>query len=85
MECFAVRCHESEVVFAHAVPVKGRDGDNFVAGLITADVEFMGHAKLILKSDNEPALLASGQAAQLNIRCGVHKDGSKVESVSVEH
>ena len=41
MKCLAVRCHESKAVFAHAVPVKGRDEDNFVANLIKADVEFM--------------------------------------------
>ena len=34
MKCIAVRCHESKAVFAHNVPVKGRDGDNYVAGLI---------------------------------------------------
>ena len=85
MECLAVRCHESKAVFAHAIPVKGRDEDNFVAGLITTDVEFMGHVTLILKSDNEPALLALGQAALLNIRCDVQKDESKVESISMEH
>ena len=85
MKCLAVRCHESKAVFAHAVPVKGRDEDNFVAELITTDVGFMGHVKLILKSDNEPALLALGRSALLNIRCDVQKDESKVESISIEH
>ena len=34
MKCIAIRCHESNAVFAHNVPVKGRDEDNYVAGLI---------------------------------------------------
>jgi hypothetical protein len=39
MKCIAIRCHESKAVFAHNVPVKGRDEDNYVAGLIATDVE----------------------------------------------
>ena len=85
MTCLAVRCHESRAVFSHAIPVKGRDEDNFVANFIKADVEFMGHVKLILKSDNEPALLALGQAALLSIRCDVQNGESNVEGVSFEH
>jgi hypothetical protein len=85
MKCLAVRCHESKAVFAHAIPVKGRGEDNFVADLVKSDVEFMGHVKLILKSDNEPALLALGQAALLSIRCDVVAGESKVESISFEN
>ena len=32
--------------------MEGRDEDNFVANLVETDVEFMGHVKLIFKSDN---------------------------------
>ena len=42
MKCLAVTCHESKAAFAHAIAVKGRDEDNFVAGFITTDVEFHG-------------------------------------------
>ena len=85
MKCIAVRCHESKAVFAHNVPVKGRDEDNYVAKLVATDVEFMGHVKVILKTDNEPALLALATAALLNIRIDAQKDGSPVRGVSVEH
>ena len=85
MKCLAVRCHESKAVFSHAIPVKGRDEDNFVANLIKTDVEFMGHVKLILGSDTEPALLALGQAALLVIRCDVQNGGPQVEGISFEH
>lgn len=85
MKCIAIRCHESDAVFAHAILVKGRGEDNFVANFVKTDVEFMGHVKLILKSDNAPAFLAFGQAALLNIRCDVIAGESNVESVSSEH
>ena len=68
MKRLAVWCHESKAVFAHAIRVKGRGEDNFAADLVKTDVGFMGHVKLILKSDNGPALLALGQAALLSFR-----------------
>ena len=85
MKCIAIRCHESKAVFAHNVPVKGRDEDNYVASLIATDVEFMGHVKVTFKTDNEPALLALATAALLNIRIDAQKDDSPVRSVSIEH
>ena len=85
MTCLIIRCHESKAVFAHSVPVKGRDENNYVANLITSDVAFMGHIKLLLKSDNEPALLALGRDALLAIKCQVLADESPVERISLEH
>ena len=85
MKCIAIRCHESKAVFAHSVPVKGRDEDNYVAELVATDVQFMGHVKVILKTDNEPALLALATDALLNIRVDAQKDESSLQSVSLEH
>ncbi len=85
MKCLVIRCHESKAVFAHSVPVKGRDEDNYVANLIASDISFMGHIKLLLKSDNEPALLALGRDALLAIKCQVLADESPVEKISIEH
>jgi len=45
----------------------------------------MGHVKVILKTDNEPALLAPATAALLNIRIDARKDDSPVRSVSTKH
>ncbi len=84
MKCLIVRCHESKAIFAHAIPVKGDDEDHDVADLIASDVAFMGHVRLLLKSDNEPALLKLAEAALLKIRCQVQKDESPVKSVSSE-
>ena len=71
MKCLIIRCHESKALFAHCIPCKGADEDKYVASLITSDVAFMGHVKLILKSDNEAALLTLVRAALQEIRCTV--------------
>jgi hypothetical protein len=84
MKCLIVRCHESKAVFAHAIPVKGADEDHYVADLIASDVAFMGHIRLLLKSDNEPALLALAEAALQRIRCQVQKDQLDIETISTE-
>ena len=42
---------------AHAVRTKGANDDGFAAARICEDIEFAGHTKVILRSDNEPALL----------------------------
>ena len=69
MKCIIVRCHESKAVFAHAIPCKGPDEDGYVVDLVLSDVVFMGHTKLILKSDNEASLLALVAHAPMAIRC----------------
>ena len=56
MKCLIARCHESKAVFARAIPVKGDDEEHYVADFIASDVSFMGHIKLIIKTDNGPAL-----------------------------
>ena len=57
-KCLVVRCWETKAVFAHIVPQKGADEEKYVAGLVCADIEWLGHVKLVLKSDNEEAILA---------------------------
>ena len=44
------------VIFAHVVPCKGRDEDDYVTNIICEDLAWLGHTKMILKGDNEPAL-----------------------------
>ncbi len=47
----------SRTVFAHAVHKKGVDDKRFAADIIVDDVLWLGYAKVILKSDNEPAII----------------------------
>ena len=58
MKCIVMRCHESKAVLAHCVPCKGTDEDGFVVDLICRAVAWLGHTRLILKTDNEKALLS---------------------------
>ena len=56
MKRIVVRCFASKMIFGHVIFHKGASEDQFVCGLIVADIAWLGHTKLILKSDNEPAL-----------------------------
>ena len=56
IKCLVVRCLHSKMIFGHVIPYKGAGEDQFVVGLVVADIAWLGHTKMILKSDNEPAL-----------------------------
>ena len=56
VKCLLVRCTSTKAVFAHCVPAKGATEDQYVSSLIVSRVEWLGHTRLILKADNEPAL-----------------------------
>ena len=76
-----VRCVASKIIFGHVVPYKGAGEDQFVCGLVVADIAWLGHTKLILKSDIEPALQTFvGQAIE---RARVQCRG--LASISQEH
>ena len=47
---------EPKQFFAHRVQVKGIDERRFIIDMVTGDIAWLGHVKLLLKSDNEPAL-----------------------------
>ncbi len=81
IKCIIIRCHESKALFGHVVPCKGLDEDGFVVGLVVSAVTWLGHVKLILKSDNEPALLALAKRPLEAVRFKVEA----VESISDEH
>ena len=44
-------------LFAHAVPRKGPDEQGYIVDQIVADVLWLGHAKVVIRTDNEPAIL----------------------------
>ena len=46
----------TKVMFARMMPRKGRDA--YAIRQVTNDLESLGHPKIILKSDNEPAIKA---------------------------
>ena len=42
-----VRCLRSKMIFGHVVPYKGVGEDQFVVGLVVADIVWLGHTKMI--------------------------------------
>ena len=48
---------KTKTIFAHAVVEKGADEEGYAVTRIVEDIAWLGHTKLILKSDNEPAIL----------------------------
>ena len=58
VKCIAVRCASTKALFAHVVPCKGLDENGWVADTVVQDVAWLGHTKLIIKADGEPALQA---------------------------
>ena len=64
MKCVIVRDSMTKVIFAHVVPRKGLDEHLHVVKLVCADIEWMGHVKMILKCDNEAAIVSQKEAAK---------------------
>ena len=79
-KCLAVRCLKLNAIFGHVVPCKGADEEGLVTDMIIRDVEWLGHTRLILKADNEPALQALVKAALQMIKI----DCKHVEQVSAD-
>ena len=63
VKCLIVRCHKSRAIFAHVVPCKGADEQGIVADMVVSDVEWLGHTRIIIKADNEPAVQALARQA----------------------
>ena len=57
VKCLLVRCLQGKNVFAHVVLQKGDDEDHYCAEIAVADIEWLGRTKLIIKTDNEPAIV----------------------------
>jgi hypothetical protein len=53
-----VRDHASKSTFSHVVPCKGVEGSDYPAKQVAFSISQLGRPKLILKSDNELAMLA---------------------------
>ena len=58
VKILVAKCHQSKCVFAHTVPQKGLDPALYAVERLKRDVMWLGHTRLVLKSDNESAILA---------------------------
>ena len=57
LKLLVVKDTKSKAVFAHAFPQKGIDEKRFSVDMVVADVLWLGYSKVLLKSDNEPAIV----------------------------
>ena len=57
IKVLVVRDDKSKSVFGHVFPQKGIDEKGFAVSSLVEDVWWLGYSKLILKSDNEPAIV----------------------------
>ena len=57
-KCLLVRCISNKTIFAHVVLQKGGDEEHYCAKLVVSDLEWLGHACVILTSYNESAIVA---------------------------
>ena len=47
----------TRALFAHAVPQKGVDANCYAAKMISDSIAWLGHARVAVRSDNEPAIV----------------------------
>jgi hypothetical protein len=57
MKVLVAKDSKSKTVFAHAVVAKGSDDDGYAVSRMAEDIAWLGHTKIILKSDNERAIV----------------------------
>ena len=79
LKVLVVKDTKSKSVFAFAVPQKGIDEKRFAVDAIVESVLWLGYSKVILKSDNEPAIMKLLQAAPATLKV------SGVDQASEEH
>ena len=63
-------CSKTGDYFMHAVPKKGLDARGYSASCLSKSVLSMGHARCVLRSDNEPAMLQIVKTATGQVRLG---------------
>ena len=80
LQILVARDSQSRAVFAHAVPSKS-PSDGLAVNRLLEDVQWLGHTRIALRSDNEPAIVALLKRALCTVR--VHVED--LEQVIEEH
>ena len=68
IKVLVVRDNRSKAVFEHTVLVKGADEGGFAVKAIVDDAVWRGYSKVVLKIDNEPAILKLLQESLRDVR-----------------
>ena len=71
VKCILIRDHATKCVFAHVVPCKGDDEDSYAVKLVVSALTWVGHVRLILRSDGEPAILVLVKRALETLKTSV--------------
>ena len=58
VKILVAKCHQSRRILVHVVPQKGLDPALYVVERLKRDVMRLGHTRMVVKSDNECAILA---------------------------
>ena len=61
-------CSATKFLFAHAVLTKGPGENRYAADAIAGSIAWLGHVRVILRSDNEPALVSLKEALAQRLR-----------------
>ena len=72
MPILVVKDRKTKMVFARVVPEKGTHP--YVVKRLASDLSMLGYNKLVLKSDNEPAIVASKNAVK-QVKFGAEIEG----------
>ena len=81
IKILVVKDNKTKSVFAHVVPQKGSDDKRYVVDTVTEDVVWLGHTRVIVKSDNEPAILKLVKESLRDLRVAT----ADMEQVMEEH
>ena len=58
LKVLVAKCADTKCIFAHAVPKKGVDPDGYIVHELKEDILWLGHSRVVIRSDNEPALVS---------------------------
>ena len=58
VKILVAKCHMTKCLFAHVVPQKGMDPQSYAVERLKRHILWLGRSKIILKTDNEHAIMA---------------------------
>ena len=77
VKCLMVKCTKSKAVCAFVVPTKGVDAEKYATKKVTNFIEWLGHTRILLKSDNEPSMNALLRDVLKELRITVEAAGEE--------
>ena len=76
-----MKCSSTKIVLGHVVPCKGVDESMHVVKLLVEDIKWLGHTRMLLKCDNERAVVRLVREALKEARL----ECSDAEQIGKEH